>query len=179
MGVDRPSRTVSPGLLLCLPQPVNAPRQAIASAHMRLRWTWRGAMRARSLRKGPVARRFERLVAGYRGVRERLVGLLLEDLAQPSQGDRQLPLEPRARAEPLLDAIPLDAGLGPGGHRQLRRAVVVGQLPLGPAGRTPQPADPAPLDDRARRVDLDDLVLGPLREQRRVDEERRPCSDAD
>src|SRR3954468_15237832 len=134
-------------------------------------------MRAGSLGNAAIERRRERLVAGHAGVRERPVGLLLEDLAEPLQRDAGLTLEPGASAEPFLDPVPLDAWLRPCGDGHLGRSVVVDQLPLGESGRAAPAADPRALDDPARRLDLDDLVLGAHRKHRRVDHERGARAD--
>src|SRR4051794_25840346 len=136
-----------------------------------MRWRRRWAMRSRSL-CGAVARRLERLVAGDGRASERALGALLEDRAQPLERDAHLAPDPRAPAgQRLLEAVPPDAGLGPDGAGDLRRAIEVAQLPLHPAGRTSPAPDAAAFDDQARLLRLNDLELGARGEQRRVDQE--------
>src|SRR4051794_9309173 len=136
-------------------------------------------MRAGSLGNAPVARSLERLVAGDGRACKRLVGLLLEDLAKPFQRGAGLAPEPRARAEALPEAVRPGAGHSPRRHGQLGLSVVVDEFPLGEARRPAQATDTRALDDPPRAVDLDDLVLGALREHRRVEHERGAGSNAD
>src|SRR4051812_19606615 len=135
-------------------------------------------MRAGSLCLAPVPRCLKWLIAGHRYARQRTLGLLLEDLPQPPEGFRHLPPQPRARAPALLDPVPANPRLGPHSHRQLGRAVVLDQLPLAPAGGASPATDPPTLAEVTRCVDLDDLVLRALGEDRGVDHERRPGTHA-